>query len=73
MEGRTMTANEMIVAVGQEVQLKSGSLWVACTVRDVKTSWGRTRLLIEPVTGSGKQWVELTSVSVPKSLEAINA
>lgn len=57
-----MTANEMIPAVGQTVELNADGLWFACTVADVKFSWGKPRLLVRPVTGSGERWVELSSI-----------
>jgi hypothetical protein len=56
------TATQMIVAVGELVQLRSGELWIDCTVQDVKLSWGKNRLLVAPVAGDGLQWVELSSV-----------
>jgi len=56
------TAVEMIVAVGETIQMRAGELWVDCTVRDVKCSWGRNRFLVEPVAGDGRQWVEMASV-----------
>ena len=59
-----MTANQMSVAVGQRVQLRTGSLRVDCTVLDAKTAWGNVRLLVEPVAGTGQQWVELNSITV---------
>lgn len=63
-----MTANEMIPAVGVRVDVRFEDLRVTCTVVDVKTSWGKPRLLIEPVSGSGQQWVELGRVHLlPRS------
>jgi hypothetical protein len=58
------TALEMIIAVGEPVQLRcnDGAVWVDCVVRDVKNSWGKNRLLVAPVAGDGQVWVELTSV-----------
>ena len=55
-----MTANEMIPAIGAEVDLECSGLWVRCVVRDVKTSWGKPRFLVTPVAGSGEVWVELS-------------
>lgn len=60
----TATAREMIPALGAHVLVRFESLTVECWVKDVKTSWGKPRLLIVPVTGSGEQWVELGRVTV---------
>ena len=59
------TAVEMSPAVGALVQLRAGSageLWIDCVVEDVKNSWGKNRLLVRPVAGDGRVWVELSSV-----------
>jgi hypothetical protein len=59
------TAREMIPALGAHVTVRFESLTVECWVKDVKNSYGRPRLLIVPVVGSGEQWVELGRVNVP--------
>ena len=43
------------------------ALEVACTVRDVKESYGRPRLLVRPEAGTGEQWVELGRVRIEVS------
>lgn len=55
----TMTATEMIPAVGEPVRVRFEDLWIDATVVDVKNVWGKARLLIRPVAGQGQQWVEL--------------
>ena len=57
-----MTCNEMIPAVGATVMVAFESIHVTCTVRDVKMSYGRPRLKVQPVNGSGEQWVDLARV-----------
>lgn len=59
------TALDMIPALGARVLVRCETLQVECTVRNVKNSWGQPRLLVEPVAGSGTQWVELGRVTVP--------
>ena len=54
-----MTCKEMLPAVGEMVRVKFESLWIECKVHDVKTAWGKARLLVRPVAGQGEQWVEL--------------
>ena len=66
-----MTAKQMMNAIGQHVELRHGSLHVACKVLDVKTAWGTPRLLVEPLSGSGNQWVDLSSVTLSPSTAAI--
>jgi hypothetical protein len=59
------TAREMIPALGAHVLVRFESLTVECWVKDVKNAWGKPRLLIVPVVGSGEQWVELGRVTIP--------
>lgn len=59
-----MTATEMIPAVGQTVNLRAEGLLILCNVTDVKFVWGKPRLEITPVSGTGRRWVELSSISV---------
>ena len=58
----THTAVSMIVAVGEVIQMRAGEVWVDVIVRDVKSAWGKHRLLVGPVAGDGQQWVEMSSV-----------
>lgn len=58
-----MTANEMTPAIGATVELSADGLYVACTVADVKFSWGKPRLLVRPIAGRGERWVELSSLA----------
>ncbi len=57
-----MTCNEMLPAIGATVLIACDSLNVACTVADVKTAWGRPRLLVRPLAGNGEMWVELSRI-----------
>lgn len=59
-----MTANEMIPAVGQLVLVRMEQVTVQCQVMNVKHVYGRTRLQIHPVCGTGLQWVECDRVTV---------
>lgn len=68
MERTARTAKQMIIAVGQPVQLRCDALWIDCIVADVKNSWGNNRLLIRPVAGSGERWVEMSSVRLVSAL-----
>ena len=57
------TAKQMHVAIGQQVNIKMESLQVTCEVKDVKNSYGRVRLLVFPLCGSGEQWIEMSRVT----------
>jgi hypothetical protein len=60
--GRERSAEENATAlalyVGQTGLLRCERLSVAVTVADAKRSYGRTLLLVRPVSGTGEQWVE---------------
>jgi hypothetical protein len=60
-----VTCKEMSPAIGQTVLVRFEEILINCTVRNVKSSYGRTRLLVSPMSGSGEQWVELPRVSQP--------
>ncbi len=61
-----MTAKEMLPAIGQQVAVRFEDITVNCTVRNVKSTYGRTRLLVAPTAGKGEQWIELPRVvSIP--------
>ena len=55
----TPTVGELSPAIGQDCYVLFEQLTIACRVADVKTSYGRVRLLVTPLSGSGSQWVEL--------------
>ena len=59
-----MTATQMTPAIGAKVWAQFEDLLVLCTVCDVKTSWGKVRLLITPELGQGSQWVEMARVQL---------
>jgi hypothetical protein len=48
------------------VLVRYESVQILCTVKDVKTSWNKARLLVTPMAGEGEQWVELGRISIPK-------
>lgn len=61
-----MTAKQMIPAIGQCISARFEELAVECTVQDVKQSYGRVRLLVAPVSGTGNQWIELQRITGPQ-------
>ena len=60
----SMTATQMIPAVGRIVLVAFDTLNVACEVKDVKTAWGKPRLLVSPLKGNGEQWIEMSRVDL---------
>lgn len=57
------TANQMLPAIGQAVLVRFEDLTLECRVLDVKSSYGRIRLSVSPVSGYGTQWVEMSRIS----------
>lgn len=63
-----MTANEMLPAIGTKVLLRMEKLLIEAHVCDVRFVWGNPQLEVEPVAGSGKQWVMLDRIaSLPET------
>jgi hypothetical protein len=65
-----MTVNEVKIAIGQRVQVRFESILVECTVVDARQAYGKWRFVVEPVSGSGRQNVELDRI---KALPAVLA
>lgn len=45
--------------VGDQKYVQFDDVMILCEVKEVKPSYGRMRLLVEPVKGRGQQWVEV--------------
>ena len=58
-----MTVKDMMPAIGATVMVTFESVKVTCIVTDVKESWGKARVQVNPVVGDGSQWVEMGRVS----------
>ena len=70
----THTAKQMQPAIGQIIEVGFESISIHCKVLDVKSAWGKIRLLIKPFSGNGEQWIELSRVIVtPVNYQARNA
>lgn len=67
----TYTAKQLIVAVGQTVNVKVESWTVPMVVKDAKTAYGVPRVLVEPVSGEGSAWVDLSRISRPRGTDVI--
>lgn len=51
-------ASSLALYIGKSGRLRCERLSVEVTVADAKRSYGRTLLLVRPVSGEGEQWVE---------------
>jgi len=56
-------ASSLALYIGKMGMLRCEYLSVDITIADAKRSYGRTLLLVRPVSGSGEQWVEENRVS----------
>ena len=56
-------ASSLALYLGKTGVLRCEYLSVDITIADAKRSYGRTLLLVRPVSGSGEQWVEEGRVS----------
>jgi hypothetical protein len=53
-----MTLQQLVSRIGSEATLSIEQMAVRVIVRDVRHAYGRTHYLVEPVAGSGRQWVD---------------
>ena len=56
-------ASSLVLYLGKTGLLRCEYLSVDVTVADAKRSYGRTLLLVRPVSGNGEQWVEENRVT----------
>ena len=63
MKTAEQNASSHALFIGKSGALRCEYLSVDVTVADAKRSYGRTLLLVRPVSGSGEQWVEESRIS----------
>ena len=63
MKAAEQNASSLALYIGKRGLLRCEYLSVEIVVADAKRSYGRTLLLVRPVSGSGEQWVEEGRVS----------
>ena len=56
----TITEIQQIIRKKQRLLVQLENMEVPCHIRDAQTSYGRVRVQIEPVGGTGTKWVEHT-------------
>ena len=62
-----MTTQQISVVLGTEVEIRCEDLTVTCKVLDMKQAYGKVRYQIEPIRGTGTQWVEAARIVVAKN------
>ena len=62
-----MGAAELVKFIGREGDLTVGELTIRVKVTDARVQWGDVHLKVEPISGSGEQWVKDYRVSLDKA------
>lgn len=52
-----MNASEIVKVLNKTVTITIEAFTIEVKIVDVKKAYGQTRYLVEPVNGSGQQWV----------------
>ena len=63
------TTNTLTALIGQTALVRFETVYVSCKVIDSRFAWGRTDLLVEPISGHGSQWVEKSRVKIQDQKE----
>jgi hypothetical protein len=63
------TVRQLTPAVGASVRVRFEDLTIECKVMDAKNSYGKVRLLVQPVAGTGLQWIELGRLVAAESAQ----
>ena len=58
MKTSEQNASSLALYIGKAAVLRCEYLSVDVTIVDAKRSYGRTLLMVRPISGSGEQWVE---------------
>ena len=73
MNTAEQNASSLALYIGRTGALRCEYLWVNVTVADAKRSYGRTLLLVRPVSGAGEQWVEEGRITWNTDADAASA
>lgn len=67
-----LTTNELAPKTGRPATLwvEDGTLHVDVLILDSKVSYGQTRYLVTPLSGSGEKWVDAGRVSDVQATQA---
>ena len=58
----TLTALDMGKNIGLTVHYQVNGLEISCIIENVKQSYGALRYQVKPVVGSGRIWVDASSI-----------
>lgn len=53
-----MTLKDQMQYMGKKATIHVGGLKIQVIITDYKTSYGKDRWLVKPVSGSGEVWIE---------------
>lgn len=67
------TVRDMQPAIGASVLVQFESLSVCCIVSDAKSAYGRVRIQVQPQSGQGSQWVELSRIRPSLPTNTVNS
>lgn len=59
-----MTAASLLGLIGARGQYVNGTLYIPVVITDAREVFGRVDVCIEPVGGSGQQWVSRSNVRI---------
>jgi len=66
-----LTANQISLPVGKTGLLAVGNLRVPVRVVNARTNFGRVDIQVEPIGGSGQEWVETSRVVISSQCEQV--
>lgn len=52
-------AKELAVLIGKTITISIEKLNIEVNVNDARSHFGRTEVLVNPVSGSGEQWIDI--------------
>lgn len=56
------TFTEMEPVIGRTYLIRFEGIEVPCRVKDLERSYGKLRMEVEPVNGTGRQWIDSSRI-----------
>lgn len=60
-----MDAKQMAEYIGSKASWKVQGIKVEVRIKDMRANYGRVDALIEPVSGEGQKWVDVSGLILP--------